>query len=159
MTTTTADITLQRILNNSNPNQLDRAFKKIKLGNLFASVKVTFAALAGAATHDITSQASLNGATISGLDRETSDLLPAIQHVKTLRVTAATTANSVGSYAISDAGGTVLTPTAGANVGLALLSDDGKSITFPSADVTAFVIEYLPRPDQNIVTTIWASGV
>jgi hypothetical protein len=39
------------------------------------------------------------------------------------------------------------------------LPDDGKSITFPSADVTAFVIEYLPRPDQNIVTTIWASGV
>lgn len=159
MTTTTADITLQRILNNANMNQLDRAFRKIKLGNLFASVKVTFVGLTGAATHDITTQASLNRATIVGLDRETSDLLPAIQLVKTLRVTAAGTANSVGSYAISDAGGTVLTPTNSANVGLALLSDDGKSITFPTADVTAFVIEYMPRPDVNIVTTIWPSGV
>jgi hypothetical protein len=58
---------------------------------------------------------------------------------------------------VSDAGGTALTPTAGANVGLALLSDDGKSLTFPST-ITAFVIEFVPR-SENVLSTVWPSGV
>ena len=51
-------------------------------------------------------------------------------------------------------GATALSPTAGANVGLALLSDDGKSLTFPST-VTAFVIEYVPKPAVDITTALY----
>lgn len=151
------DITLQQILNACNLNQLATVLKKVKLGNVLSPVKVSFAALSAATTIDITTAASLAAATISGLERETSDLLPAILVVKTLRVTASGTANSVGSYVVSDAAGTALTPTAGANVGIALLSDDGKSLTFPST-VTGFVIEFVPR-SENPLSGLWVSGV
>lgn len=157
MSTTTADITLQQILNRSNLNQLAAALSKVKLGNVLGSVKVTVASLSATASPVITGSAVRAAATISGLDRGSNDNLPAIQTVKTLRVTTSGTANSVGSYAISDAGGTALTPTAGANVGLALLSDDGTTLTFPTT-VTGFVLEYVPRPDTAL-STLWASGV
>jgi hypothetical protein len=158
MSTTTADITLQQILNRSNLNQLAAALSKVKLGNVLGSVKVTVAALTATATPQITGSAvRAASTTISGLDRDTNDNLPAIQTVKTLRVTTSGTANSVGSYAVSDAGGTALSPTAGANVGLALLSDDGTTLTFPTT-VTGFVLEYVPRPDTAL-STLWASGV
>ena len=157
MSTTTADITLQQIINRSNLNQLAAALSKVKLGNVLGSVKITVASLTATATPVVTGSAVRAAATISGLDRGTNDNLPAIQTVKTLRVTTSGTANSVGSYAVSDAGGTALTPTAGANVGLALLSDDGTTLTFPTT-VTGFVLEYVPRPDTAL-STLWASGV
>jgi hypothetical protein len=157
MSTTTADITLQQILNNANLNQLAAALSKVKLGNVLGSVKVTVASLGATATPQITGSAVRAAATISGLDRGTNDNLPAIQTVKTLRVTTSGTANSVGSYVVSDASGTAVSPTAGANVGLALLSDDGTTLTFPTT-VTGFVIEYTPRPDTAL-STLWASGV
>lgn len=157
MSTTTADITLQQILNRSNLNQLAAALSKVKLGNVLGSVKVTVASLSATASPVITGSAVRAAATISGLDRGSNDNLPAIQTVKTLRVTTSGTPQAVGSYAISDAGGTALTPTAGANVGLALLSDDGTTLTFPTT-VTGFVLEYVPRPDTAL-STLWASGV
>lgn len=157
MSTTTADITLQQIINRSNLNQLAAALSKVKLGNVLGSVKITVAGLGATATPIVTGAAVRAAATISGLDRGTNDNLPAIQTVKTLRVTTSGTANSVGSYAVSDAGGTALSPTAGANVGLALLSDDGTTLTFPTT-VTGFVLEYVPRPDTAL-STLWASGV
>lgn len=157
MSTTTADITLQQIINRSNLNQLAAALSKVKLGNVLGSVKITVAGLGATATPIVTGAAVRAAATISGLDRGTNDNLPAIQTVKTLRVTTSGTANSVGSYVVSDAGGTALSPTAGANVGLALLSDDGTTLTFPTT-VTGFVLEYVPRPDTAL-STLWASGV
>ena len=129
MTTTSADVTKQQELNRGKPDKIATVFQAMKLGNMLAgSVKVTAAALAPAATFDITTAAVRAASTISGLDRESSDNLPPIMVVKTLRVTASGTANSVGSYIVSDAAGTALSPTAGANVGIALLSDDGKSV-------------------------------
>lgn len=155
MATTTADVTLQQELNRGRLDHLATIFQKMKLANMLAgSVKVTTTGLTPAASFDLTSAAVLAAATISGLDRETSDRLPAAMVVKTLRCTASSTANSVGSYIVSDAGGTALTPTAGANVGIALISDDGKTITFPST-VTAFVIEYVPKPAIDIVTELY----
>jgi len=155
MTTTSADVTKQQELNRGKPDKIATVFQAMKLGNMLAgSVKVTAAALAPAATFDITTAAVRAASTISGLDRESSDNLPPIMVVKTLRVTASGTANSVGSYIVSDAAGTALTPTAGANVGIALLSDDGKSLTFPST-VTAFVIEYVPRPAVDITSSLY----
>lgn len=155
MTTTSADVTKQQELNRGRPDKIATVFQAMKLGNMLAgSVKVTLTGLTAAATFDITTAAVRAAATISGLDRESSDNLPAIMVVKTLRVTASGTANSVGSYAVSDSGATALSPTAGANVGLALLSDDGKSLTFPST-VTAFVIEYVPKPAVDITTALY----
>lgn len=155
MATTTADITLQQALNSGDLNWFGNLLRKMRLGNMLAgSVKVTCTGLAPAASFDITSAAVLAAATISGLDRDSSDRLPPILAVKTLRVTASDTANSVGSYAITDAAGTAVSPTAGANVGLALLSDDGKTLTFPTT-VTAFVLEYVPRPAVDLVSNIY----
>lgn len=155
MTTTSADVTKQQELNRGKPDKIATVFQAMKLGNMLAgSVKVTAAALAPAATFDITTAAVRAASTISGLDRESSDNLPPIMVVKTLRVTASDTANSVGSYIVSDAAGTALSPTAGANVGIALLSDNGKSLTFPST-VTAFVIEYVPRPAVDITSSLY----
>ena len=74
-------------------------------------------------------------------------------------VTAATTANTVGSYHLTDSGGTVLTPTASANIGLAKISDDGSTLTFPTSDVTAFVIEYLPRAAVAMTSLPAGSGI
>jgi len=156
MSTTTADITLQQILDNANLNQLAAALSKVKLGNVLGSVKVVVTGLTAIAAPVITGAAVRAAATITGLNRGSNDNLPAIQSVKTLRVTASGTANSVGSYVVTDAGGTELTPTASANVGLALLSDDGTTLTFPTT-VTAFVLEYVPRPDTAL-SSLWASG-
>ena len=135
----------------SNLNTLPAALARAKLGSILQLLKVTFVALTGAATYDITSAALKAAATINvGALGVEETLLPAIGTVKSLRVTAATTANSVGSYAITDEAGTVLSPTASANVGLARLSDDGTTLTFATADVTAFVIEYYPAPATDL---------
>lgn len=155
MTTTSADVTKQQELNRGRPDKIATVFQAMKLGNMLAgSVKVVATGLSPAATFDITTAAVRAASTITGLDRESSDNLPAIMVVKTLRCTASATANSVGTYAVGDAGSTALTPTAGANVGLALLSDDGKSITFPTT-VTAFVLEYVPKPAVDITTALY----
>lgn len=162
MSTTTADITLQQILNYANANQIPNALRKVKLGNVLASVKVVVTGLTATATPDITSASVLAAATVTGLDRAANDALPAIGLVKTLRVTASGTAGSIGPYVITDAGGTAAIPPtatayAGAAVGVATLSDDGKTLTFPNT-VTAFVLEYMPRSDADL-STVWASGV
>ena len=60
-------------------------------------------------------------------------------------------ATFVGSYAVTDVGGTPLSPAASTLVGLATLTDDGKTITFPvGAAVTAFTIEYVPVDPVNV---------
>ena len=148
MSSTTAEQTYQQWLNKANANLLPTIFQKMKLGNMLSPVRVVVTGLTATASPDITSNAVRLAATITGLERETTENLPAILAVKSLRVTASGTSNSVGSYAITDGetadAARALTPTAGANVGLALLSADGTTLTFPST-ITAFVLEYIPR--------------
>lgn len=156
--TTTANKTMQQVLNGANLNWLPTLLQTMKLGNMLSPVKVTVTGLTAAVAIDITTTAFRDAATISGLDRESADVLPAILSVKTLRVTASGTANSVGSYVVSDASGTAVSPTAGANVGLALLSDDGTTLTFPTT-VTAFVIEYIPRSAVALSTVFRQTGL
>lgn len=158
MATTTANKTMQQVLNGANPNWLTAILQQMKLGNMLSPVKVSVTGLTAAATIDITTTAFRDAATISGLDRDSGDVLPAILSVKTLRVTASGTSNSVGSYAMSDASGTAVSPTAGANLGIALLSDDGTSLTFPTT-VTAFVIEYIPRSAVALSTVFHQTGL
>jgi hypothetical protein len=68
--------------------------------------------------------------------------------VGTLRVTAATA--NTGVYIVTDSGGTAAAPAGGAP-GVALLSDDGHTVTFPTGSlVTAFVIEYVPTDPVSV---------
>jgi hypothetical protein len=137
--TTTASETLQTILNKGDPALVGTAAAKMKLGTMMTPLKRTFTGLAAAAAFDLT---AIDGTGETGGSSNANRL--AVLAPKTLRVTASGTANSVGSYATTDASGATVSPTAGANVGLALLSDDGKTVTFPTT-VTAFIIEYVPR--------------
>ncbi len=136
--TTTKNRTLQLVLDVANPNDLPAALAQLKLGTVFAPLKRTFTGLTAAASFDLTAIDGAGETTGAG----NPNRLPAA-HVRTLRVTASGTANTVGSYIVSDAAGTAVSPTAGANVGIALLSDDGKTVTFPTT-ATAFIIEYVP---------------
>lgn len=142
MSSTTAELTYQQWLNRANLNLLPTIFQKMKLGNMLSPVKVTVASLTATATPDITSAAVLAAATITCLERETGDRLPAILAVKTLRVTAVGT-GATGPRIVTDSGGTAVAPSSGI-AGVALLSADGTTLTFEGT-VTGFVIEYIPR--------------
>lgn len=161
MPVTPADVTLQQVLNKANLNQLATILQKMKLGNMLNPVKVTVTGLTAAAAIDITTAAVRAASTIVGLERDTGDNLPAILEVKTLRVTGVGTA-ATGPRLVTDAGGTPAAPPtatayAGASVGLATISDDGKTLTFEGT-VTGFVLEYIPRSNTDLEDN-WVSGV
>lgn len=137
--TSTKKLSTQAVLDRSNPNDMPAALALAQMGTRLAPLKRTFTGLTAAAAFDLTA--------IDGTGETTGAANPnrlAAATVRNLRCTASGTANSVGSYIVSDAGGTAVSPTAGANVGIALISDDGKTITFPTT-VTAFTIQYEPR--------------
>jgi len=146
-TTTTADFILQDLLDQANPNVLPDGFRKVKLGHMFSQVKAVVTALSATATPDITTAAVKAAAVITGITLATGENLPAIGKLVTLRVTASGTAASLGTYILTDSGGTAIIPPGGAStaVGIAKISDDGKTITFPNT-VTAFVLMYRPAP-------------
>jgi hypothetical protein len=144
MTTTTKNKTLREALNQAQLNELTNLLAGVKLGDICSPIKVVMTG--GALTaYDITTAAFKALSTITGITLQTGENLPPIGHLLTLRVTAATTGGTVGSYMLTDASGTALTAGTSSVVGLAKISDDGKTLTFVSADVTAFVLEYLPR--------------
>lgn len=157
--TTTKNETLRSVLNDANLNEIASAMRRMRLGDRLSVVKVTVASLTATATPDITSAAVKAAATIVGMTLATGENLPPIGHVLSLRISASGTAASVGTYAVSDAGGTAIIPPGGASAaaGIALISDDGKTITFPNT-VTGFVIQYIPREPVgvNLDTTRYA---
>lgn len=155
---TTRQTDRRDILDRANYSELDAALRGTKLGTQMSSIKAVFAGVTGAATYDITTAAMKALATITGINLLTDENLPAIGHVLSLRVTAAGTGSSVGSYGITDVAGTVLTPNTSAVMGLARISDNGTTLTFASADVTAFVIEYMPRA-QASMTAEYGNGI
>ena len=93
-----------------------------------------------------TSRAVKAAATITGLSLDTGEGLPPLGALTSLRVTASGTAGSLGTYILTDPSGTPIVPPGGASaaVGIAKISDDGKTITFPNT-VTGFVLQYMPR--------------
>lgn len=155
MPVTPADVTLQQVLNKANLNQLATILQKMKLGNMLNPVKVVVVGLTAAAAIDITTAAVRAASTITGLERDTGDSLPAILSVTALRVTGVGT-GALGARSVTDAGGTADAP--GTNgPGTALLSDDGKTLTFEGT-VTGFVLEYIPRSNTDLEDN-WVSGV
>ena len=75
MTTTTADLTLQDLLDQANLNTLADALHKVKLGHMFSRVKATVVALTATATPDVTTAAVKAAATISGITLATGESL------------------------------------------------------------------------------------
>jgi hypothetical protein len=152
MATTNEAQTVQRALNVANPQDLASACQKGKLGNALSPVKAVVTSLTATATPDITSASVKAAAVISGITLKTGQTLPAIGHIVSLRVATSGTAASVGTYIATDDSGTAIVPPGGASaaVGIAKLSDDGKTLTFPNT-VTGFTIVYFPRLENLLV--------
>lgn len=151
--TTTRNETLRSVLNDGNLNEIDSALARAKLGNMLSEVKVVVSGLTAASAIDITTAAVKAAATITGLELQSGENLPAIGTLKSLRVSASGTAASLGAYIACDDGATAIVPPggAGAAVGVAKLSDDGKTLTFPNT-VTGFVLTYRPRAAVDLGT-------
>lgn len=147
--TTLVKRTLRRVLNNALPDNFMDAMRKIKFGNMASIVKVTVTGLTAGASFDITTlafkaQVVATGG-FTGIDLDTNEGLPPINILRDLRVTAASAGTTVGSYMAGDVAATMVVPPGGASaaLGIARLSDDGKTLTFP-ANVTAFTFSYRP---------------
>ena len=156
MSTTTVLVeTLAKALGESDPNRLADALRTYGIGLHLSPQKYTWLGPSGGSTAvNITTAAFLAGASAGAktpaLPQGLSGL-PAALDVCTLRVTTGPS-GAVGPYGVTDAGGTPqalsLGGPSGAQTltvpGLATLSDDGTTLTFPVA-VSGFVIEYIPR--------------
>ena len=144
--TTTKTATLRRVLNDADPTKIADALRLLRFGNRQVNIMVVAASLTAAASFDVTTAAFLAKCTVTGITLDTGENLSAIMNLHTLRVTASGTAASVGTYIVSDASGTPTLPTGGASagVGIATISADGKTLTFPNT-VTAFTFSYQSR--------------
>ena len=153
--TTTVQSDIRTVLNLGNLNDLADALRKIKVGTMLSVVKAVVTALSAAQNIDITTAAVKAAAVITGIALGTNENLPPIGVVRSLRVAASGTAASVGTYGVSDAGGTAVVPPGGASVsmGIATLSDDGKTLGFPNT-ITAFTIVYMPKADVTLDTAL-----
>jgi hypothetical protein len=144
-------------LNKADPNSLSDLAKAVKLGNQLSKVKVTVAALTATATPDITSAAVKAKITdLAGIALDDGENLPAIGQVVSLRVTAVGTA-ATGERVVTDKDGTAAGPHAAGAPGIALLSDDGKTLTFEGT-VTGFVLTYIPAPAVGLDTAFPAAA-
>lgn len=148
MTTLTETQTYQTALDKANPNLLADLLAAMKLGTLLTPLKRTFTGLTAAASFDLTA--------IDGTGETTGASNPnrlAALSVTTLRVTSETSGtDGTGSYVVTDVDGTMLDPTNSTAAGVARISDDGTTITFPEADVTGFVITYIPRAQVTMTS-------
>lgn len=149
--TTTKSKTIQQTVDAGNANEIADAARRMRLGTMLRPIKVTFAALTAASAVDITTQTSLSKATVNQGDIPEGYVasktpLPPIGVVRALRVTAGTAA--AGARVMGDSGST---PAQFGTSGVysAKVSDDGKTVTF-EANVTGFVLEYLPRSSADM---------
>lgn len=162
--TSTAARTLAQVLNGGNPNEIADALAQLDLGKMLSPLKATVVGITPAAAIDITAippSATAGFVVNQGAPASSSDVgvavtsLPPILAVVALRTTAQG-AGTAGPYVVTDAGGAAVILDKGAVAnGIALLSDDGKTLTFANT-VSAFVIEYIPRPTNDPSTTTWA---
>jgi hypothetical protein len=137
-------VTIQSALDQARPGQTDDLLALIHLGTMLTPLKRIFTGLASSATQNLTEIDATGETTGPSNPNRLAALL-----ISTLRSAAAV-------YIVTDAGGTASAPGA-SGPGIALISDDGTTITFPSA-VTAFTIEYMPRSYTPMTTTYDAFG-
>jgi hypothetical protein len=154
MTTATINPTLQTELDKASPTEIADILRLMGLGTMLAPLKRAFTSLTGAATYDLTAL-DASGEVVGAANPNRLPLLA----LRTLRIVTATTATVEGTYVLTDASGTAVTAGSSGVVGIAKISDDGKTLTFPSADVTAFTIEYIPRSKTDMTTLPTGSGI
>jgi hypothetical protein len=142
--TTTVRPTLKAALDKAQPHILSDVLAKVKLGTMLTPLKRAFTGLSAAASFDLTA-IDATGETAGASNPNRLAALSVIA----LRIVTSGTAASVGAYVVTDTGGTAVTTDTGARVGIAKISDDGKTITFPNT-VTAFTIEYMPRSYEDL---------
>lgn len=139
--------------NKGDLNTLGQVAAKVKLGNMLSVIKVVVTGLTAAGFFDITTAAFKAALTSNaGITLLSGENLPAIGHLVSLRVTAATTASTAGTYGLTDVAGDMITANTHTVMGVARISDDGKTLSFPTADVTAFILQYVPRADVALTT-------
>ncbi len=133
--TATQKDTLQVALDRATPGQTDDALQKVKLGTILTPLIRRFTGLVSGTVHDLT----LIDATGETAGVANPKRLAALS-VTSLR-------DATGNMIVTDSSGSAVAFT-GAN-GVAILSDDGKSITFPTAQ-TAFDVVYVPRSGTDM---------
>ncbi len=133
--------TLQSSLDGARGGQLNAILAAVKLGTMLTPLKRVFAAITASATVDLT---ALDG-TGETVGAGNAKRLAALS-VTYLRVDASGTAASVGNYIVGPPTSALLIPPGGANaaVGVARISDDGKTLTFPNT-ITGLTVQYIPR--------------
>lgn len=138
--------TLQKALDRGDLDILGSVVQKMKLGTMMTPLKRVFAGLTAAASFDLT----LIDGTGETVGAANANRLPVLcTHY--LRLDASGTAASVGNYIVGPPTSVLLIPPGGANaaVGVARISDDGKTITFPNT-ITGFTISYIPRSNVDM---------
>lgn len=135
MTTTKTD-TLGEVLTKADPNQIADALRKVDLGNMLQAKEYDTGTITAAASIDLPERALV---------------------VQSARIVTSGTAGSVGSYMCSDVNAVMAIPAGGANLtpGVARISADGKTITFPNT-ITRAIVRYIPAP-ETLLTAKFAS--
>lgn len=128
--TTTVANTLQLELNKANPNTLADVLRQMQLGTMLAPTKAALTNNPAANTVALNPPALIVGACL---------------------VTGVGTA-ATGPRAVTSAAGTAVAPTMAGQPGVALLSDDGTTLTFEGT-VSAVTVEYIPRSAVDLATT------
>jgi len=134
------------VLDKADPGKVSDVFRNMKLGTMLAPLKRVFTGLTAAASFDLTAIDG-TGETAGAANQART----AVLNLNYLRVDASGTAASVGNYIVGPPTSTLLVPPGGANVavGVARISDDGKTITFPNT-ITGFTISYIPRSAVDV---------
>lgn len=158
MSDTPRYMTKREILNAARNGQYDHLLKSAKFGNMLSVAKVVVTGLTATAMVDLTAASTKAAATVTGIDLDVGESLPPVAACRTLRVTASGTSNTVGTYILSDASATMVDANASARVGIARISDDGKTLAFPTP-ITAFTIEYEPMAAVDLGGSFAAVGI
>jgi len=145
VTTTTTNINKAE-LDRAIPGHTEDVLRGMKLGTMLTPLKRVFTSLTASATMDLTALDASGETTGAG---NTNRL--AVLALGYLRVDASGTGASLGNYIVGPPTSTLLVPPGGANVavGVARISDDGKTITFPNT-ITGFTISYIPRSSVDM---------
>lgn len=158
--TTTKAGTLQTELDKANPNTLGDALAQIRLGTILTPLKVSVTGMNATSAVNLTLLAVASGgavtlSSVGSTGGAPLAALPPVLQCLALRVTGTTGTTgtaSPGPRVITDAAGTAAGGVSPQNIGVALISDDGTTLTFDGA-VSGFIIEYMPRANAPMSTS------
>lgn len=157
MATATLNDTVQLEMDKGQLGTTANCVALMRLGSMNSLLKVTVAGYTAAATIDLTDPVVLALATVNVGYVRPGENLPAIGVLKTLQVTGASANTEIGSYVVTDAAGTTVAPTNATILGVATITDDGKTLGF-SGSITDLVIEYYPVANVDMTSVFETQG-